>query len=98
MNAGSAMLLTAVVAWSAAHHEYCSFQPLNGFFLWQCCHYQQDVNWLILLTRAGQAVLAGKALYGGQLALDAAHHLPYPVEGMLHPLQGPQQPEQAEVA
>lgn len=51
-----------------------------------------------LLTRAGQAVLAGKALYGGQLALNAAHHLPYPVEGMLHPLQGPQQPEQAEVA
>ena len=31
------------------------------------------------LTRAGQAILARKALDGGQLALDAAHDLPNPV-------------------
>ena len=31
------------------------------------------------LTRAGQAILAGKALDGGQLALNAAHDLPHPV-------------------
>lgn len=42
------------------------------------------------LTWAGQAILAGKALDGGQLALDATHDLPDPIQGMLHPLQSPQ--------
>ena len=31
------------------------------------------------LTRAGQSILTGKALDGGQLALNADHDLPNPV-------------------
>lgn len=49
-------------------------------------------------TWAGQAVLAAEGSDDCQLPLHPAHDLPHPVQGVLHPLQSPQQPEEAQVA
>ena len=52
---------------------------------------------IVIVTWALQTILAFEALQDCQLALNGAHDLPHPVQGVLNPLEGPQEAKQTQV-